>query len=722
MPRHATALRPAGRALLLGLLLALQVAQPPASALAARGWAPLAKVSRNDNTRSFEPAIALDSQGFSHVVWSGGLNQNSWLILYSNNRGGSFARPRVISRDRGEHREVDIAIGSDGHVHVVYAMRSQGQVYYVESPDLGGGWAAPYQVSRGRTGRADEPALAVDAFGNPHVVWLDNRGGVYQTFYATRAAGIWSANIVVSRQTRDDTPDIAASSLGTTTRLHIVFAGRPRGSRSNADYEIYYVSGTPGQLSAPRRLSDDDEPDYTPVIASDGAGGLFLAYDSLERAGHTIFFQRSDNLGATWTPPQPISPPDSTYPAISFGRNYNRPALTLAFQVGQSTRARVLTLDYYPQLNRFGGATDLLSTTRGESGRVALAGRPELNRTAAVYQGKDNQETYKIYTGARSVVLGATVVVNGGAPLTNNPLLSVALLNPQGDPIAMRIAVDAPPTAATPNSPFVPQFSAGAPARPELCLRSVQVQLLNADGVFSGILSDTIVVDTAATASLELRNPGLGAPGYTRLAQASVVLRPRAECSGLTGTEPALPAVAGGFEGSLALPPGPDGPRSLSVAAHDQAGNRTVYSATITLDTTPPAITGGRLVAPSEPLPSVLAALRVEDLAVRDNLFPGAVWAVQIASVVAGQSREPTWTTVQPRRDADGALLLPRWNVTAGLGGKPGDPALAEAPIELWLRALDGAGNPSAETLTSTVRLAPGYLPASQVLPLLLNP
>jgi hypothetical protein len=707
-------------AALLALLLSVGFALPPAPALAAPGWEPLAKVSRNDNTRSFEPSIALDPQGFSHVVWSGGLTQEGWLILYSNNRGGSYSRPRVISRDRGEHREVDIAIGRDGRVHVVYGMRTQGQVYYVESPNLGANWIAPYQVSRGRSGRADEPSVAVDAAGNVYVVWLDNRGGVYQTFFAARTAGAWGPNVIVSRATRDEAPDIAASGAGPSLRLHIVFAGRPRGSNSNADYEIYYVGGVPGLLNPPLRLTDDEEPDYTPAIASDGANGLFLAFDSLERPGHTIHLMRSPNSGAGWTPPQAISPPDSTYPAIAFGRTYNRPAVTIAFQVGQYTRARVLSLDYYPQTNRFGAATILLSTTRGESGRAAVAGLPELNRTIATYQGKDNQETYKVYASGRSHLLAATPLINGGAELTNNPFLGVDLLGVQGEPTNLRIAVDAPPNATTPLSPFAAQFTAAAPPLPGTCRRSVQIQLINADGVFSGFFSDTIVVDTAATARLELRSPSPGAPGYTRLAEAQATLRPLGECSGLTGSEPALASAPGGFSGKLPLQPGPDGPRTLSVTALDRAGNRTPYSATIVLDTTPPVLDAGALLAPGDPLSGARVDLRVEGLSMRDAISPRP-WAFQLANTLAGDTREPAWSTVQARPDPTGALVFTGWSVTSGLGRPVGDPSLAAQPIELRLRALDAAGNPSAEILTATVRLAEGYRPAGRSLPLLLR-
>ena len=46
---------------------------------------------------------------------------------------------------------------------------------------------------------------------------------------------------------------------------------------------------------------------YAPAIASDGAGGLYLAYDSLERAGHTIMLRRASGLGAAWTPEQALA-------------------------------------------------------------------------------------------------------------------------------------------------------------------------------------------------------------------------------------------------------------------------------------------------------------------------------------------------------------------------------------------------------------------------------
>jgi hypothetical protein len=712
------------RVALIGLLLALfciAVAPPVAAATPPTTWNPLVKVSRNDNTRSFEPSIAIDRDGFQHVVWSGGLQPLNWLVLYSSNRGGQWSRPRVIGAGRGEHREVAIVASDDGHLHVVYAQRTQGQVYYQESSDFGARWSAPYQVSQSRGGRADKPAVAADAASNVFITWIDSRNGLYQTFVTSRVAGRWGPRFPISRVTRDDAPDIALTGAGPTQRIHVVYGGRPRGSKSNADYELYYASGTPTRFDPARRLTDDEQPLYNPVIASDGQGDLFVAYEQIvERQGHTIFLTRSPSGGAQWTPPQAVSPPDAYFPAIAWGKNYNQPSVTVGFQVGQYQRARILTLDYYPRTNSFGGAHQLFSRTGGESTRVALAGSGKVNRTAGVYQGKDNRNTYKIYSADRSLTIGARPVLNGGALLTNNPLVTVDLADVSGAPNQVRLSVDRPLTVADSWQPFTTRLPLTLPTNSATCTRTIYAQVRNAEGIGSTPSSTQIVLDTRAQARLELRNPGLGALNYTRTPSALALVYPDQECTRLTNTVPPT-GVSGGFlRGVIPFDAGAAGPRSVAVTVLDAAGNRTPYTATISYDPEPPTLVAGTLHAPTEPLSSVLITLRVTGLEARDNLFPGGYWALQLANALPGTPPEALrWTTRLARVAPNGELLVSNWSVAAGLGRPVGDVSLAEVPLEVRLRVLDGAGNPSPEQLRATVRLAPNYRAAEYRLPII---
>lgn len=728
-------------------LLLLAVVVPAYPALASP-WEPVVKVSVNDNTRSSEPAVALDAQGFAHVVWFGGIQPDNWLILYSNNRSGAFARPRVISRDRGEHREPDIAVGADGHVHVAYAMRAQGEIYYVESPNWGATWTRPRMISNSPRD-ADEPAITTDEVGNVYFAWLDSRNDEYRTFFASRIGGVYTPVISPSRATRDSSPDIAISGSGPGRVVQIVYAGRPLRSNSNVDYEVYLVSGTPAGFFPPHRLTNDGKASYTPALASNGGQQLFVAWDSLERAGHNILFMRSDNAGATWTPPANLTPRDTTatYPALAYGLNYGQPAVTIAWQEGVYARSRVLSLDYYPQTNTLGAITRLVSTTRGESSRAAVAGHPAINRTLTVYQGKDNRPNYRVYLAGRTRVLAATPVLNGGAALTTNPTIGVGLAGLSGEPTQMRYAIDRSPGAADPWLPLAAAFHLTIPAQPGLCRREVRLQVRNADGVIAAPQSAAIVVDSLAEASVWAGNPGQGDPAFTGQLQAKVAVTPsRGDCSGVSGTQPALGwnAARGRFVGQVPLAAGADGPRAVSITVLDRAGNRTPYTRQITLDTTPPTLQGGQLSAPSGPLPGVLADLQLTGLIASDNFYPGGFWGLQIANRLQGQAHATTdctdstdsgdragdgcaqnadpaatsWTTIPAQRGLDGSVIVRGWSVVAGLGRPLGDPALAGLPIQVQVRVVDGAGNPSSGLLTTTVQLAEGYRVVEARLPL----
>ena len=87
------------------------------------------------------PQIALDSNGYSHVVWLGynGTDQ----VYYSTNAGGSWSVPVNISTNTFENDEPRIALDSDNHAHVVWygydGNRDDEDIYY--SSNAGGTWS-----------------------------------------------------------------------------------------------------------------------------------------------------------------------------------------------------------------------------------------------------------------------------------------------------------------------------------------------------------------------------------------------------------------------------------------------------------------------------------------------------------------------------------------------------------------------------------------------------
>jgi hypothetical protein len=756
MPKTALSRGLIHRLRLVALLaFALSLLSPP-DALAALDWSVATKVSQRDGEGSYEPAVAVDSQGFVHLVWYGGETADKWRVFYTNNRSGRFSTPRRISEDSGEHKDVDIAVGSDGHVHVIATRRLdfESEVVYFESPNYGQVWPIDdpndaYRIRNISNSSANgvEGALALDPANNVYFVWADNRTGDYRIRYTVRVNGVFGETGEVSpgTQTRHVNPDLVVTTSGENRLVHVVFNSRPARGR-DADDRVFYALGllTPSDLSRgrfavvfnpARQLTFGEEnTSQNPALATDGGNNLFLAYEYVDvtdrgARDRNTYFQISNSAGASWSPQQRLTlaaDTSSAYAAIAYGRASGRPVVTIAWQEFRSTSSPLIyALEYFPDTNQYSPEGQvLISGAVREGSRVALGGHPTADVVAATFQALDGTANRKVYYASRAVGLSATPTINDGAAFTKDPQLNVELAK-VGLPSKLRYAVDRDPTASDPavDFPASNSFTVTAPAS-ERCERTVSIQV-SGDGVnFTNPTRDSIIVDTAVQATLEVSNPAAGDPRFTRTQTALVRVRPQAECTGLASTAPALaPDGAGGFSGILPLSNGPQGTRELSVTVTDEAGNSLQATGQITVDTTAPVFVAGNLSAPTGPLSRTVADLTLTGLQVTDNAFPGGLWGVEVANTLDASADDDAlvWTPRQALRQPDGTIVVRDWTVATGLGRPLGDPTLANTPIEVRVRFIDGAGNPTNTVLDVTVTLVEGYSTAQALAPLLLR-
>ena len=133
---------------------------------------------------------------------------------------------------------------------------------------------------------ADSAALATDALGNLHVVFIGEAGGAAKEniYYMNNIGGSWSIPLLLSDDTdgkKATNPDIAVDAAGTA---HVVFRDRASNSWSGAGTDgtenVYYRSITGGTPSAPLRLSDDSDGKKaeTPAIAVEAGGKAHVVF------------------------------------------------------------------------------------------------------------------------------------------------------------------------------------------------------------------------------------------------------------------------------------------------------------------------------------------------------------------------------------------------------------------------------------------------------------
>jgi hypothetical protein len=615
----------------------------------------------------------------------------------------------------------------------VYEQRRSFDIYYIESTDNGATWSTPFNLARAN-GRAYTPAVAVDANNTVHAVWIDTRwSGDVQTTYAFRASGQpWSGAAPIGPNTEDSNPDVTTMGAGGNAQAQIVFSGRNRSSNVNAAYEVYLVTSVGGRVGAARNISNDGVWSLEPAITADDSGGLYTAWDKEVDGSHDIVFSRSTDGGATWTPAQNIARRDDTAatPTLAFSAAGGVPRVHIAWWEDNNA----LYVLYEPAANRFGDNTERVNSQRAgkQLGIAASRVRPEL---AVAYQGGSAALLATKQAGDRVL---ATLAIDNGATTTKREL-SVTFGGVRGVPTEMRYAFGRFPGDADAWQPFRANFTVRAPDNGE-CRHELFVQLRSSDGRVSPVLSSAVVVDDAVQALVEATNPYLSAgdagsqtrqnvwaervrggdPRYTRAPFFALRIADAGECSSLksfrVGADTnALPLSAPGFSGVVPLPGDvADGPRPVTVTVDDALGNLRAFTTTLTLDRTPPQLVTGTVAisAPVGGLATSLARLVFADLVVTDTLYPGERWGVYVANVADPRlpDEDPSlqWRAV-PVVTPEASFTLDNWNVLYGLASGVNDRALAGNDIQVRVKLMDGAGNVSAQTISTTVRLAENY-------------
>jgi len=94
----------------------------------AAGWTTPTPVAQT-STDSTAPAMAIDSEGGIHVVWSEFLPSNP-EIFYSRWNGSSWSVPVNLSHDAGQSRFPDITVDRNGTLYVVWEEFTTGDAYF----------------------------------------------------------------------------------------------------------------------------------------------------------------------------------------------------------------------------------------------------------------------------------------------------------------------------------------------------------------------------------------------------------------------------------------------------------------------------------------------------------------------------------------------------------------------------------------------------------------
>ncbi len=215
-----------------------------------------------------KPAIGVDSQDHVHIVWQSDSGDDIAYIKldpYLDDMSGDAANlaaiqlvARTVLYSDDYQQDPRIAIDSNDDVHVVWENYDDYEIAYMQL-NSGGGVVVPYTVVADTySGWQRRPFVAVDSNDNPHIVWNDDMGTVYEEiFYAMLDGSDGSISINATLITDEGDDDSKRSDIVVDDQdmVHIFWSDeRDTGSHP----EIYYTKLDPSQ----------DDQDGTPADES----------------------------------------------------------------------------------------------------------------------------------------------------------------------------------------------------------------------------------------------------------------------------------------------------------------------------------------------------------------------------------------------------------------------------------------------------------------------
>ena len=227
------------------------------------------------------------------------------FILLAQAARAQWTAPQRLTWNSGYSQFPVIAVDSYGQVHVAWQDDTPGnfEVCYKKSPDGGTSWAANTRFTWTST-FSHMPAIKVDSSGDIHVFWDDDSPGnneIYQK-RSTDAGATWTANERLTWTSGYSiVPDMAVDPSG---NLHVVWSDLTSGN-----LEIYHKKSTDGGATwtTGHRLTWNAGASMSPKIGVDTSGHLHVVWQDETPGSWQVYYARSTDGGAAWTPSQRLS-------------------------------------------------------------------------------------------------------------------------------------------------------------------------------------------------------------------------------------------------------------------------------------------------------------------------------------------------------------------------------------------------------------------------------
>lgn len=730
-------------------LVALAMVLPLMPALAQSGGTPrLVFQTTIPGTRQikFPDVVA----GRDQVFVSANVNRADAFVWQKQDRATSFPAPTRLGDAPGQadFSTTSVAMGPDGATHYIWINQENRTIYYRRKP-LNGDWGPQRVVYAGGSNAFPVNAvIEVSSDNFAYVAWREpDRPAV--VVRSNNDGQTWSPRVSVGTRAAFNSPALAAGPNGTMAVAVTI------GESNRLTIQGGFWDGSSFSLARISPLTGDFA---DPTLTYDPDGKLYVAYRSVASDGSTSgIWVATFSEGNTWVLGRIVGEAETFGTANIYSDNVGN--LHLQWNAVVDLGQRV-----YYTVRPKGSSTFTAPISAPNDAGVIFNSRLSANVSDAAYAhvvgemfgGGDSVLRYLLFAAESGANVGAAPKIRDDAQFARrDTTVAVSFLNIRGQPTQIRWRWNAAPTDAendsngwqtftNPTDIALPDRLFTAPCVPVRLFTQVR----EADGDTGLVESDDIILDAGVQAALLASNPhsarkastftpaggtldtvtpadvGTGGasdghPGYTREPIYYLEVRGINDCSGVkdvaagrttTSIARAIPLQQETFANVLGYPgPMTPGENALLIRVSDNAGNVADYPQTLFYDPTKPELVESAqdsLQVSTSPNATIMASLRFSNVRVTDNAYPSpGFWGVWIAN-----SRQPVdnpatdsglvWIPVRaPGDSAD--FTLNNWSLASGLRADQVTPGA----YYVYVRFLDGAGNPTDGYLAATVNL-----------------
>ena len=212
-------------------------------------------------------SFAIDSEGIIHVVYEYGYDEyGNWDIYYVNNESGTFGTPiRVTYGDRTSYTRASIALDNNGYVHLVF--ENGANIIYTNN--VSGSFGPLETISTGTI--RWHSSIGIDSLNNVHVSYAGYHGGVY---YVNNIGGSFNSPVTISTSNSVNGPTTIV--LDNDGNVHIAYCGGIFGTTNS--FELYYVNNISGNFEDIEQLTANDEHTTEISMCIDSLNNCHIAY------------------------------------------------------------------------------------------------------------------------------------------------------------------------------------------------------------------------------------------------------------------------------------------------------------------------------------------------------------------------------------------------------------------------------------------------------------